>query len=46
MWDTIEGKLQIIDIDEEQKSWVSAIDQIVNKITEENFPKLRKGRRI
>lgn len=45
LWDTIKKtQYQTIGINEESK--VSGIDQIVNKITEERFPKLKKGKPI
>ena len=43
MWDNIRRpNLQIIGIEEGEESQVYGLDQIFNKIIEENFPKLRK----
>ena len=44
MWDNIRRpNLQIIGIEEGEESQVYGLDQIFNKIIEENFPKLRKN---
>ena len=47
MWDTMKrSNLLIIGIEEWEKSQENGIDQIVNKIIEENFPKLKKDKPI
>lgn len=44
MWDSIRRpNLHIIGIDEREEFQVNGLDQIFNKITEENFSKLRKN---
>ena len=44
MWDNIRRpNLQIIGIDEGEEFQLNGLDQIFNKITEENFSKLKKS---